>query len=400
MIFEVRGAGFDNKGAELMLRSVTSRLRERDPDVEVALEPTEGVRFAQRSRLGLRAIYPSEALLPGRLRSVALRSATARGAMFAAMKALHSGSVDSMLGLADRRRCDALLDIAGYAYGDKFPPLKTRVAADVAQAYHRRGKPVVFLPQMFGPFEKAQVAAQFRRAAEHSSLIYARDDRSYELARGVLGDDARLRLCPDITIASLPPKDDTAVKDDEPYACVVPNERMVDQGRQEWGETYLARLLATLGAIERAGLRPVLVIHTSDPGDRQMAEQLQRDMGSSRVGLFADPDPYRLKAVLGGARFVVGSRFHSLVAALSMGVPAIALGWAHKYEMLARDFGVPELQHRGVDPPDALAGLVERLVDEPTNAALRETIQLRASDLRAKVEVMWSDVHNLIEQAH
>jgi colanic acid/amylovoran biosynthesis protein len=40
--------------------------------------------------------------------------------------------------------------------------------------------------------------------------------------------------------------------------------------------------------------------------------------------------------------FVVGSRYHGIIAALSQMVPALVLGWSHKYFELMRDVGTEE----------------------------------------------------------
>ncbi|MEO1498342.1 MAG: polysaccharide pyruvyl transferase family protein [Planctomycetota bacterium] len=396
MIVEIRGAGFHNKGAELMLRTTVSRLTGKYPDAQIAVEPAPGTPFHQRAKLGLKAIYPCYTQFGGWLRSLVIRSKALETLAFALTRATRPSDAGETLGLVDREDSHGLIDIAGYAYGDKFPAVRTRIAAEAAASYGRRGRPVVFMPQMFGPFEDPSGAYWLRKAAEHATLIYAREPRSLEMLRSLLGEDPRLRLCPDITIASLlpgEPIDDTATPD---YACVVPNERMQDSGKAEWGDTYVTRLRGAIERIEASGIRPVLVIHTNDSGDRKIAEQLVADFGSHRVGLFDDPDPYELKRFLGGAALVVGSRFHSLVASLSLGVPAVALGWAHKYEMLAEDFGVPDLQHRGADDPSHLLSLVDRLLDADENARLRRTISERASASRETIEAMWDEVLGLL----
>ena len=46
------------------------------------------------------------------------------------------------------------------------------------------------------------------------------------------------------------------------------------------------------------------------------------------------------KAIAKQVDLMVGSRFHSLVFALASGVPAVALGWAHKYPELMRLVGL------------------------------------------------------------
>lgn len=49
-----------------------------------------------------------------------------------------------------------------------------------------------------------------------------------------------------------------------------------------------------------------------------------------------------LKGLIGRCDIFIGSRFHSLVAAISMGIPSIAIGWAHKYHELMEMAGEEE----------------------------------------------------------
>jgi colanic acid/amylovoran biosynthesis protein len=80
------------------------------------------------------------------------------------------------------------------------------------------------------------------------------------------------------------------------------------------------------------------------PDDRFLCDILSLMTGEEDV--FAALGTYSsatLKAMIGQCDLVVGSRFHSLVAALSQGVPSVALGWAHKYVELLGDFGQEDL---------------------------------------------------------
>ena len=53
-------------------------------------------------------------------------------------------------------------------------------------------------------------------------------------------------------------------------------------------------------------------------------------------------DCRELESLVGRMDFFVGARYHSLIAALSMGVPAIAIGWHEKYSELFHYFGLDD----------------------------------------------------------
>jgi len=56
--------------------------------------------------------------------------------------------------------------------------------------------------------------------------------------------------------------------------------------------------------------------------------------------LSADYDARTLRAIIGRADFLVGSRFHSMISALSSGVPPLVIGWGHKYREVMEMFGL------------------------------------------------------------
>jgi colanic acid/amylovoran biosynthesis protein len=297
-------------------------------------------------------------------------------------------------GIVRRSECGALIDISGYAYGDAFPHIRIRNGADRARAHTKRGHPVVLMPQMFGPFKKPEARSHFMRLLESVKLVFARERLSFEVLRELMGDDPRLRQCPDITIFS-PSAPVEPARVDGVYACIVPNERMLDQGGKDWGDTYVDRLVAAGTRMVERGVKPVVVVHSADPGDRELAERLLDEL-QGKGELFHDADPFALKAFIGRSRFLVGSRFHSIVAAFSTGVPGVALGWAHKYEALASDFGVPELQHRATDDIDHLVSLVDQLCDDTTRERFASTIVDAKAKMRPQVDAAWREVMELL----
>ena len=48
----------------------------------------------------------------------------------------------------------------------------------------------------------------------------------------------------------------------------------------------------------------------------------------------------QLQAMIGQCRFMVASRFHAMVFALSMQVPVMVVGWSHKYGEVMEQFGL------------------------------------------------------------
>lgn len=382
MLIEITGARFTNKGAQLMLATVCDRLRQAMPDVRLTM-PLDYDAYADRAPYGLHyTVRPPEYwTAPRRLGRDLLSNVAARTRLGEAF------------GLVHERDIDALIDISGYAFGDKWSLANPRLLAQRAAAFRRRGKPVVMLPQMLGPFTKPGQAEAFTELSEHVDLIYAREQESFDAARPLVAYPERLRVVPDITITT-PAK--AVQTPDHDYLCLVPNSKLLQANpqQQDWSGSYLERLAnAAEQAIQR-GLEVVIVQHEYKEADERLTRDLHKRIGVDRCTVFRNSDPQVLKGFLGGARLVVGSRFHSLVSTLSMGVPAIALGWAHKYDALMRDFGAPEAIHRAADPSDHLTGLIDDVLRQ--HEEMVRTIASQKSEMVVANQKMWTDVFTLL----
>jgi polysaccharide pyruvyl transferase WcaK-like protein len=95
--------------------------------------------------------------------------------------------------------------------------------------------------------------------------------------------------------------------------------------------------------------------------------------------LIADTeDPVLLRAIIAQANVFIGCRFHSVVAALSCGVPTLTIGWSHKYSEMAEqlDAGSWVLDTVEFEPEEGYR-MVRSLLDraEDLRVALRGHIE-------------------------
>ena len=299
-------------------------------------------------------------------------------------------------GLVPRVETDALIDISGYAFGDEWGTWPTRNAAIRAESYRRRGKPVVLMPQMFGPFKTRKSVVAFRRLARASNHMFARDKRSFRWASGAAGPEGHLSMAPDMTIFTDPAADGPRPPEGDFYVCIVPNIRMLDQGAAEWSAVYVDRLVAAAKLLTRRGVPVSILVHDATGKDRSLAGVIAGAVSDPRCRIVEDTDPLRLKRYLGGARFVIASRFHAVVSSLSAGVPAITLGWAHKYEELLEDFDVPELKHMPGGSTQDLLQMIDGLLDEGRCKELRGRLEKRKGVLQVSNQAMWNRTFELL----
>lgn len=74
--------------------------------------------------------------------------------------------------------------------------------------------------------------------------------------------------------------------------------------------------------------------------DLQLATRITKELDNNLVS-FLDTNTFsasEVKSAIGNCEVVVSSRYHTLLACLSMGVPCIGIGWHHKYEAMFRMF--------------------------------------------------------------
>lgn len=376
MIVEVRPGPMTNKGGELILRTVIDRLGARwDLAVEHWIGP-----YSARSRLGLlqklwwKRLGPL-AGLPGQVVPSAIRRS---------------------YGLVSESDIDAVLDASGYGYGDKFGPERTERAAANARRWRRKGIPYILLPQAFGPFTSPRIQRAARSLISQADLVYARDNVSLEAidSLGVAGVEAR--LAPDITVSMAGEPPTPSGKAATPLGFIVPNEKMLQLAGRNASEAYVAFLASAAVELRARGVNPVLLVHETSGGDRQLAEAVA-GMVPGGVPAHEEEDPVRLKGLIGTGVILVGSRFHALLAALSQGVPVIAMGWSHKYPALLEDYGCSEFCLELPADPETISRRLDAALGGGRDALVSGLIGY-ATIQQQRLEAVWHEVVTCVEE--
>lgn len=395
MLIEIHGAGFKNKGAELMLRTTLHELKTRIPNFIPAIDPYYGD-FEARCNLGLMQLFPSRFHVgtPGYSKRLLKQTKFADLKIerlisrFAGVKLKDYGCV----GLSD---VQALIDISGFAYTDQWGSQPIKDFAKLTSYYKSKGKPVILLPQALGPFKKDETISGFRKIMDNASLIFPRDKTSYQYVKELCPDSEKVFKATDITLFY--PKNNIPItQPSSDYVCIIPNGRMYDQGNEQWGQKYEPYLIQIAQEILRLGLNVYIVVHDSSGLDLPIAESLIDKLVSENITLVTESNPIALKEIIGSSRMVIGSRFHSLVASFSKGVPAIALGWSHKYEMLFEDFGCGQFIVSHNTQIENVLELVNKLADKDSNYYWRKKIKQELTQMQSDNQNMWDSVVRII----
>ncbi len=389
MIIEVTGVNFVNRGATLMLHAIAEHFAQFGPQVELAALPFGS--FAERAEYRLLQKLP-------RFRPPRRPSAIwPRGRTWLAARAMPK-AFRRDYGLIREAEIDAVVDASGFAYSDQWGLAASKALARRTSRWKAQGKRVVLLPQAFGPFTGEPIRAAIRQALEHVDLAFARDRKSYDALGELAGDAERIQRGPDFTnLVSAEQSVLAAQNDDEPSkptACIVPNLRMVDKTEPSQRQRYLDFLATCVEELTRRELEPVVVIFNLG-ADEELVPLLQEKVGRELRQL-PDRGVASLKAELGRARVIVGSRFHALICGLCQGVPCLGTGWSHKYRALFEDYGCPEMLCTADATPEEIRAAFDRALGEPGRSTLVAQLHGAAESQRQAARGMWNDVDRLL----
>jgi colanic acid/amylovoran biosynthesis protein len=168
---------------------------------------------------------------------------------------------------------------------------------------------------------------------------------------------------------------------------------MLDKTDQKTREAYLPFLISCTRYLLEKGAKPFVLVHEGKD-DQRLADELSAAVGG--IPIVKESGALEIKGILGACNGTLGSRFHGLVSALSQGVPALATGWSHKYQMLFEDYGFPE----GLVQVTTDEAEIKRKIDLITDDAARiqTLIQARTEQLKQQSEQMWQQVFAVIDQ--
>lgn len=294
-------------------------------------------------------------------------------------------------------RAQAILDISGGdSFTDLYGPWRFRsVCLPKIIALENR-KPLVLLPQTYGPFRGQREREIASRIVRKATLAFARDARSYEVLRDLLGsahDPARHVL--GVDVAFLLPVVEPTAQHALPQVVerrrsglpmggrgllglnvsgLIFNDPKAAAERYRFRADYRRALLdIALGLLAQHDADLLLVPHVlTAPGhpesDPAACQQLRQDIlqhaspgVAERVHVLPSVDDERqIKWVISRCDWFCGTRMHATIASLSTGTPACAISYSPK------TLGVFETAGQGqhvVDPTElGTADVVERVL--------------------------------------
>jgi len=280
---------------------------------------------------------------------------------------LHTARVAGQLGPIGRANalvraidaCDVIMDAsAGDSFSDLYGQSRFWNIVLPKQLAARRSRPLLLLPQTYGPFCSKSNASVARDAALSAEQAWARDADSLEVLRDLLGsefDPAIHRLGVDMAfgLPAIRPSgqvleglDDWLHSSSGPVGFNVSGLvwHLGREGEERWGFRADYRRLvvdAVSWLLRNTDERVLLVPHVfaksgAMESDTDAAQALLEQLGlaeDSRDRVRVVPgnlSEQALKWLIGRCSWFCGTRMHSTIAALSSGVPTASIVYSDK----------------------------------------------------------------------
>jgi colanic acid/amylovoran biosynthesis protein len=232
------------------------------------------------------------------------------------------------------------------------------------------GKKLILFPQTFGPFKGSFARRIARYIISHSEFVYLRDKKSIDDARKLLpaSQSSKVRFCFDVGFL-LKPEAKPSYDNSWIAAAKANNRPLVGfnvsgllysggyTGKNEFGLKADYRVLVDKMIdflIREKSAAVALVPHVlteqlpGGPGEgddavcREIFTRLQSKYPGQLFFAGTDFTSSQVKHVIAQCDFFIGSRMHACIAALSQGVPAVAISYSDKFVGVLETIGMTE----------------------------------------------------------
>jgi len=279
---------------------------------------------------------------------------------------------------------DAVMDIWGIAFADSLGSNSFLIR--LTDGLHfwlakRLGKPVIKYTADMGPFKQRWNRIFARYYLQHTiDLILARDERTAGDIRD-LGVQTPTIVAAD-TAFLLPAESGDEAKS---VASIRRHKPVIGlsvsyqaKNREKTVGSYISTMVHLVDHVHKSVNGMVLLIpneiSSGANDDARIAEKVHEQVAGQNCQIVPSPRlrAQELKGIIQQCDLVVAARYHTIVAALSLGIPTLAIGWHHKY-----------------------AGVLDRFGQERWLCSIED---LQERELLEKFDALWADRQAQTEQ--
>ncbi len=227
-------------------------------------------------------------------------------------------------------------------------------------------KPIILLPQTYGPFNHYLSRKIARFIIRHANQIYSRDYDGINIVNTLLGENAKYRsvnFCPDVAF-SLEPIRPAKISIAPPLqarnkgAVIGLNVSgllyMGGYNRDNMFnlrfnyQDFILDLLSKL--LEIPGTHILIIPHTfgdvpqnDQSACREVWLSAQKQSRNHVHLVDGKYDQNELKAIIGMCDFFIGSRMHACIAAISQCIPTVGIAYSHKFVGVFQTIGIGDM---------------------------------------------------------
>ena len=380
MIIEIKGGGFINKGAQLMLQTLIAEKNWFSDDCKFVMHMASGS-FADRNscQLGHLAWLHTWNYLPAAILTDTFFSCLSR-------------KVRKKFNIWLKNEIEGVLDISGFIYSDHFGPKPCNRMADYYRQLRNAGAKIIIMPQAMGPFENPDVKASVLEIIDAAELVFIRDEVSFGHVTELAGRLERIVYAPDFTLSlmGVEKEEYNNLKD---RVCIIPNEKLFKSHTID-KDKYTGLLNSIVSFCSEKKIKPFLLLHEYGK-DNTLVGGLAGEISES-LDIVSESDPLVLKAIIGQSKLVISSRYHGLINALYQSVPVIATGWSHKYEALLNEYDLGDYMISDYDP-QSIIHMMADILDSAKSGTLAQTISLENQKRKNKLNEMWQRIETVMQ---
>jgi polysaccharide pyruvyl transferase WcaK-like protein len=270
-------------------------------------------------------------------------------------------------------------------------------------------KPMLAWTQSYGPLSTRLIRFLAWLDLRSQPVIFCRGDDCLQEVIGLL-PNKDVRSYPDIAVTLSYDREWGKTFISEKgleaggYVTVSPSAVLYAKSKlADGGNLHIQCLENICRELGRRNIAVVVAPHTMRPEesspdicDYRVSLELMRNLENPDSVTLLDDDlsPVEIKSIISLANFHIGGRYHSVVAALSSGIPAIALSWHPKYRDLMRAYDVDRyiMAESEVDPQE----IISKLVNE--YESLRQIISSGHSKVLEMTQANVDEFTGLLEQ--
>ncbi|MBY5162912.1 polysaccharide pyruvyl transferase family protein [Salsipaludibacter albus] len=400
-----------NKGDAAMQLSLRQLVRHRWPDSRVTISapfPDHDV-----------ALYGDDAVVSsGRRSATRILAQFARVAAWRVMRDRDPERAEAILAadeeLAAMAEADVVVDLSGDMLTDDYGPHVALSHYHPLILAHALERPVYVCAQSIGPFRQTGPLARF--LLQRCAAITVRDALSLDNLADIDLQTPTPRQSADLAFL-LEPVDDDRVRElwqragrdpDGPAPLGVSVSGIVQQrhdGARDADQPAFAETMAA--ALDEVAARwdvPVVFVShvtgpTEDKDDRVISREVASHMSAEVTVVTDDLRPDEVKGLIGTCRAFIGARMHANIAALSTGVPIVALSYSHKTPGIMATWGLEDrvIDAAHVDGPTLTKALDALLGSEDE---VRATMAARRDDVLAGSRSNLDEIDAILASAH